>query len=169
MFAVVLPWQPRIFSVQLQFFSWCCVGINDCNATRLLYRILSFRNSICNSFASNGKLLRLGTGWARWRWKESSKSSDETNTASRTRVKHDRASTLRPEEITYIIFGFRNYFPENLQFSYINIFFWNELPQNSIMRIRLLFKELHDKLVWESFLENHISVTQRMFSNLVSQ
>ena len=40
----------RIFQLQLQFYSWCCVGINYCDVTPLLYRILSFQNLICNHF-----------------------------------------------------------------------------------------------------------------------
>ena len=41
----VLPWKERIFRLQLQFFSPCYVGINDCNVTSFLYRILSFQIS----------------------------------------------------------------------------------------------------------------------------
>ena len=50
----VLPWKEGTFRLQLQFFSPCYVGINYCNVTPFLYRILSFQNIICNNFVSNG-------------------------------------------------------------------------------------------------------------------
>ena len=43
----VLPWKPRIFRLQLQFFSLCCVGINYSIVMPFLYRILFFQNAIC--------------------------------------------------------------------------------------------------------------------------
>ena len=54
MIGAVLPWQERIFRLQLQFFSPCYVRINYCNATPFLYRISSFQNIICNNFVPNG-------------------------------------------------------------------------------------------------------------------
>ena len=32
MIGAVLTWKPRISRLQLPLFSWCCVGINCCNA-----------------------------------------------------------------------------------------------------------------------------------------
>ena len=49
-----LPSKERIFRLQLQFFSPCYMGINYCNATPFLYRILSFQYLICNKFVPNG-------------------------------------------------------------------------------------------------------------------
>ena len=39
----VLPWNERIFRLQLQFFSPCCVRINYWNVTPFLYRIYLFK------------------------------------------------------------------------------------------------------------------------------
>ena len=57
MIVAVLPLQERIFRLQLQFFSLCFVGINYCNVTPFLYRILSFQNIICNNFVPNGSAI----------------------------------------------------------------------------------------------------------------
>ena len=46
----VLLWKERILRLQLQFFSLCCVWINNCNVIPCLYMILSFQNIICNKF-----------------------------------------------------------------------------------------------------------------------
>ena len=48
--AVVLPWKGRIFRLQLQSFFPCYVGINYCNVTPFLDRILSVQNIICKNF-----------------------------------------------------------------------------------------------------------------------
>ena len=32
-FGAVIPWKPQIFRLQLQFFSWRCVGISCCNVS----------------------------------------------------------------------------------------------------------------------------------------
>ena len=50
MIGAVLPWKEPILRLQLQFFSPCYVGINYCNVTPSLYRILSFQKIICNNF-----------------------------------------------------------------------------------------------------------------------
>ena len=63
MIGPVLPWKERVFRLQLQFFFRIPGGINYCNVTPFLYRILSFRNIICNNFVPNGthdRLVRLG-------------------------------------------------------------------------------------------------------------
>ena len=54
MIGAVLSWKERIFRLQLQFFSPCYVGMNCCNVSPFLYRILSFQNKKCNNFVPNG-------------------------------------------------------------------------------------------------------------------
>ena len=44
MIGALLSWKPRIFWLQLQFLSLCCVGINYCNVMPFLYR---FYFSMC--------------------------------------------------------------------------------------------------------------------------
>ena len=55
MIGAVLPWQERIFRLQLQFFSLCDVGVNYCDAT-FLYRLLSFsfQHIVCNNSVPDG-------------------------------------------------------------------------------------------------------------------
>ena len=50
----VLLWKLRIIRLQLQFFFRRRVGINDCNVTLQSYWNLSWQNTICNNFVSNG-------------------------------------------------------------------------------------------------------------------
>ena len=54
MIGAVLPWKERIFRLQLQFFSLRYVGINCCNVTPFLYRVLSLHNIICTNFVPSG-------------------------------------------------------------------------------------------------------------------
>ena len=44
MIGAVLSWKQRIFGLQSQFYSLCCVGINYCNVLPFLYRICFFQN-----------------------------------------------------------------------------------------------------------------------------
>ena len=61
---VVLPCEARIFRLQLQFLAPCCVGIDNCNVIPILYRYLSFQNTICNNVVHNG--MRAGACLNLW-------------------------------------------------------------------------------------------------------
>ena len=58
-----------------------------------------------------------------------------------------KSLTLQLEKITYMYFVIGVIFLRLL-----NIFFWNECPENCITRIRLRFRKLHGKLSWNYFL-----------------
>ena len=47
-------------SVTVTVFLSVLVGINYCNGTPFLYRILSFQNLICNNFVPNGMQENFG-------------------------------------------------------------------------------------------------------------
>ena len=52
----VFPWKVPMETTnpfQLQLFSLCYVGINFCNVTLFLYRMLPFQNIICSNFVLN--------------------------------------------------------------------------------------------------------------------
>ena len=54
MIGALHPWKRRIFRLRSQFFSPCCVGINNCNVPPFLYRTLFFQNVLCNDVVPNG-------------------------------------------------------------------------------------------------------------------
>ena len=74
MIGAVLSWKPRVFRLQLQVFSLCCVGINYCDVMPLHYRLYVFRtrkNIVCNGTHFWGTFPFLAC-WTlqlqSWRW-----------------------------------------------------------------------------------------------------